>query len=1078
MNNLLNIFKASAGAGKTFLLTENFLKLALKNPKYYKRILAVTFTNKASEEMKTRITEEVHRLIEDPENSPHCEALLQELELPNYMALAERAKLVQDEILHNYSLFSVSTIDKFVQSIIRSFTFEMSLHSNFNLQLDTDPVIEELKNKLYQNIETNRNLRHWLIEFAKYKIRENASWDFDDEIRNISKFIFTEDFHNRNTEDFNSENLKSLEEKLYKIKNGFEGEMQKISSLANAEISKLPFQYSKLGQKTGWICNYILKKIGNKEYVPTPSILKLYNDPTQWANKTASSDVVEKISMLANLIQPLLLRAISLYEKQYVLYLSATEMLKKFYSFGLLSDISALLPEYRTEHNELLISDTTVLLKKIIQNNDAPFIYEKTGNKYNHILIDEFQDTSGFQWHNFKPLIENNLASGYFNLLVGDIKQSIYSWRGGDRNLLMYKVKEQIGENYILENNLPFNYRSDKLIVRLNNTIFKRIPSFLQADFNANTDLQNDESQNAKIMLSAINQSYSEQMQLLPSSTKNDGYFKIDFFQKQKSDDKNKLAENIHQRVGEHIAKILDLGYKPADIALLVRTNNEAKQITQALYNFQKENPDSYNYQVISEVSTEISKAQSIKILISGMKLISNSNDVIAEKELLLNYLSVKNNMPENIHLIMNDEADKTKFLPNDFFEKYDELKQLSLFEMSELLIEIFQLRLLKDEFEFLRNFQDIIFKFTQNKGNNLDEFLTWWNEYGYSQSLQTNALHEAVQVITIHKAKGLSIPHIIIPYASWRLSPRPNSVFFADDETFSFGNIKKFPISYKKDIANTIFKNSYFDHTLQTNIEALNIFYVAMTRPKNSLYVCGIYEKSKTGIKTIGDLLLLAVKSVKFSDEDEINYFDTLSKYDDGNECLEAGCLMPASEGKELGESKNIYDFYPGNNGSLKPEISYQAQDFFAENIDYIEKRVNYGSLMHQILAEITQVADSDAALRKMHSLGYITQEECEIIAVELAELLQRPSMREWFAPGLEVISEKELLNSEGEIKIPDRVIKRGKDITVIDFKFGKERPEHITQINEYKELLQEIYNQKVVGVLYYAATDNTLYF
>ncbi len=1075
MQNLLNIYRASAGAGKTFLLTANFLKLAFKNPRYYRKILAVTFTNKAAEEMKSRITEEIHILAENPEKSLHLQALKEELKISETEEIKKRAEQVQDEILHNYSLFSVSTIDKFVQSVIRAFTFEMNLHSNFKLQLDTDTVTEELRSRLYEKLKTDKNITHWLIEFAKYKIEEGKSWNFDTEIAEISQNIFKEEFQERNIQNFSSENLEKLQIELLKRKRNFEQKMRDISLKSRQGFATLPFDYQELGQKVKYIGVYLSEKINNRNFEPSATILKIYDTPDEWANKTAKKETREKISEFANIAAPLLRDAINLYKNEYSIYLSVYEILRNFYSFGLLTDIAALLPEYRSDYNELLISDTTLLLKKLTEDNDTPFIYEKTGNRYNNILIDEFQDTSGFQWHNFKPLILNSLASGFYNLLVGDIKQSIYSWRGGDRKLLMYKVKEQIGTPYISEHNLPYNRRSDKFIVKLNNTLFKRIPKILQAVFNSKfdpkTDGENQENKNLQFMQSAIEEAYKGQMQLIPEYKKNNGYVKLVFFNAKDISPKEELENAIHEKIGEHIEKIISAGHNAGDIALLVRTNAQAKAITNALYQFQKENPEVSNYQVISDSSTEILKAKTIRVLSSAMKILNSQDDILAEKELLLNYLKLKNKLPDDLHEIMQSASDIQKFLPASFFENKDTLKQLSLFELSEYLIEIFELRANKDEFEFLRNFQDLIFNFLQNQGNDLNEFVNWLDGKGHDKSLQINALHNAVQILTIHKSKGLGVPHLIIPYADWNVNPKPKSTFWAKNETNLLSEIEYFPINYKQDIANTIFKNSYYNYTLQTNIEMLNLLYVAMTRPKNSLFMCVPYKPSKEP-KSIGDFIHAAVKQTKMSDEDTENYLDTESIYDSVTEVLEKGKIMQ-KDTKAYGRSNNVFEVYPGNNGKLKPEISYQSKDFFAESISYIEEKINYGSLMHKILAGIKQPEDAPVVLNDLHNQGYITQKEKENLLIELKKLLQRESVAAWFAPGLEVISEKALLNAAGETKIPDRVIKKELEITVIDFKFGKERPEHISQIEEYKNLLQEVYGQKVNGVLYYAAAD-----
>lgn len=1078
MQNLLNIYRASAGAGKTFLLTASFLKLALQSPEYYRKILAVTFTNKAAEEMKNRITEEIHTISDSPEKSGHLKDILAEFPELHQEDMQIRAQAVQNEILHNYSLFSVSTIDSFVQKVIRAFTFEMNLQSNFTLQMDTDYVMADLRKRLYDKIGHDKKLTEWLIEFTRYKTEENRSRNFDAEIETLSREILKEEFQERDDSQISPEKLRKLEKKLHAQKKAFEGKMLNISQEAEKAFAALPFDYTKLGRDVKYMGEHLTKKLKEKNYEPNNTVQAKYDSPDEWPNKSTKAETRQQIASFARAAVPLLTSAMDLFFKEYPVYLSVKEVLSNFYSFGLLSDIAALLPDYRSDYNELLISDTTLLLKKLIENNDAPFIYEKTGSRYNHILIDEFQDTSGFQWHNFKPLITNSLASGHFNLLVGDIKQSIYSWRGGDRNLLMYKVKEQIGKSYITEHNLAFNWRSDRHIVALNNSLFKRIPKNFQEIYNAETKAQtgdiNLESSELKLLFSAIEEAYRNHEQKIPPKTDNKGYACIEFVKKQKSSTAEEVENEIHERVGKHIQTILSRGYNAGKIALLVRTNSEAKKITNALYEYQEQNPEARSFQIVSQESAEISKAETIKILSAALRILNNPNDSVAEKELYLCYLNHRNKLPHDLHTILKKDSDAEAILPTEFIEQAETLKQLSLFELSERLIEIFGLRHKSEEFEFLRNFQDMIFQFSRKRSNDLNEFLIWWDEKGRKESLQISSLRDAVQVLTIHKSKGLGVAHLIIPYADWKLNPMPRSTYWGKDETGLFEGIKYFPINYKKAQADTVFRNSYHTYTLQTNIEMLNLLYVALTRAKNSLFICVPYKPESKKPQTVGDLLVAAVKQEQMSDEKGDEYTDTAAAFNSSEDRMELGHIPPSEE-KATGKEQNTFKSYPGNNGKLKPEISYQSQDFFTESIDYIEERVNYGSLMHRILAGIKHPDDASTVLRDLHAQGYITKPESEKLFRKVQAILKRPTVAPWFEPGLEVISEKALITPEGLTRIPDRVIKKGRDIQVIDFKFGKERPEYIAQIQEYQSLLQEVYGQKVKGILYYAETDRT---
>lgn len=1077
----LYIYKASAGAGKTFFLTESFLILAFRAPAYFRKVLAVTFTNKAAEEMKTRITEQINQLAENPDTSQHLAALKKVFPHKTKESIQKEAEAIRNEILHNYSLFSVSTIDSFVQKIIRAFTFEMNLRSNYNVQLDTESVMVDLRDRLLDKIEHDERLLKWLIKFAEYKIAENKSWDFNRDIEQLSAKVLGEEYRNYYGNRQLPDNLDKLRKKLLSIKKDFEKRMLSISQTAREAIENQSIDYTKPGNKSKLAGEYLLKHIPNGKYEPNKTLQKILHEPEKWANQKANTDARAEAKKLYEAVAPLLKEAFDLFFGEYPQYKSTVEVLNNFYTFGILADIAALLPDYREDNNELLISDTTLLLKELIQNNDAPFIYEKTGNRYSHILFDEFQDTSNFQWENFKPLIQNSLSAGNYNLIVGDIKQSIYGWRGGDRTLLLHGVKDQIGPENVAENNLAYNRRSAANIVRVNNLLFKRLPEILQNTFNAKLkELSSDEmaeEAEKEGMLTAITEAYKESSQKIVEKSDYKGYAEIKFSAKSKGENKADAENRAGEMTADAVNRLLMRGCRAGDIGILVRNNTEAQLLTDMLYAYQAENPKAAEYQVFSASSAELIKSPSVKLITAAFKHICEPEDDIARAELLQAARRLKGSEAPELHSLLSHPELARKFLPDGSAQSMDELKSMSLYELSEKMIDYFALRENTDDFEFIRNLQDLILNYAERNSDDLHSFTQWWQEQGIKEFLQISDKLNAVKILTVHKSKGLGIKHLIVPFANWDLAPQANTSFWAEDELGFFGKKQYYLLDYKKALANTVFRKSYFRHTLNNYTEALNLLYVALTRAVESLTVFVHFNPNSKTISNVGHLLKEALKKPADSNETDSDlYIDPAEYFNESDNCLIIG--QPPEDSQEKTEDEPTKSFfeneYPGRKSALIPAISAQSEDFFIEAVEAVKQKVDYGSLMHKIFAEIKTSDDIDQVVSRLHIEGYITKDERSELSRKTKEIILRPAVVDWFKNDKEVITERSIITEEGLTRIPDRVVIDKDRITVIDFKFGKQRPEHHEQVLEYKELLQKIYARKVQAFLYYAETDH----
>ncbi len=1075
----LQIYKASAGSGKTFLLTLTYLKSAFKYPDNFSKILAVTFTNKAAEEMKSRIISKLNELITEGRKSDFFSHIGNFLNTDNEEIIKERAKTVQDRILHNYSLFNVSTIDKFVQKIIRAFAFEMNLNSSYDIEFDQNAVIDDLTEKLFDTISENKNLQKWLTQFAEAKIEEGKNWDFKNELKNLAQEIFKENFqniYNTSEHQYSKEELNKYLNEIYKIKNAFEKQMTDFAEQYKSVIEKTGVDYTSLGKKFMTLSNFMLKKVlKNKEYEKYGVIvLNCLNGFENWHNKTAKPYIIDTIKPLYDSLNPILQNYFDYFNENHEFYYSSIEIIKNFRSFGIINDISGFLPEYRRENNVLLISDTTMLLKKIIGNNDAPFIYEKIGNRLQHILIDEFQDTSGFQWQSFKPLIANSLSNNFDNLIVGDIKQSIYRWRGGDWQLLLSGVKKDIGEMFIEDKSLDTNWRSRENIIKFNNSLFEIIPELLQDQYNIILDNIKNEEEKQNLINQKYNRiitdAYTGQIQKIPKSDSKKGgkvvvqfYNKDEYFEKL-SVDLPVIIENL----------LLKENKKPKDIGILVRTNKQAKEITEILTNYQNDVQSALSYKIISGEALYIENSKAVKIMAAAIKYLIDTNDILNTAELIFHYqlLSKPDITYNEVFLALNSE-NISSLLPEKFISEKEKLIQKELFELSELLINYFNLGKYKEEFVYIKTFQDQIFEQSKRKYFDLYSFSEWWEEKGKKTSVKISEKTNAVNIMTIHKSKGLAFDTVIVPYINYELETTGinASILWAKPEVSPFNNIKLIPVKYSEKLNQTIFRKDYLNEMLYSYTDALNMMYVAFTRAVNELYIFGQTYESKTNNKSIKDVgnALYNILS-----KDITKRFELKKYYQKEQQYFEFSENYIVETKKE--EQEKILELklnnYPNNDWNKKLKLKYASEEFMIESIPEIQDKVNYGKLMHSVFQEIITFKDTKTAVMKAHSEGFLSLKEAEIMINKINRIIKDKKVKSWFDGSYKVINEDAILTKSGDIKIPDRVMISDTEIIIIDFKFGKHRDEYKKQISEYQDLVKNLYQLPVKSFLFYPET------
>ncbi|MEE4198506.1 MAG: UvrD-helicase domain-containing protein [Bacteroidales bacterium] len=1074
----LTIYRASAGSGKTFRLTAEYLKILFSNPRNYKRILAVTFTNKATAEMKSRIIRELDQLArQNP--SPYLGILENDLNLTQEN-IQKRAKESLSLLLHDFSKFSISTIDKFFQKIIRSFTHETGIQPGYRVELNQAEILSMVVDNLLMEVGDHKELKELISSLAESKIEQGRKWEFKEDILNLAREIFKEEFKAFDTHLINKFNdktfLKDYIAQLQNIQSGFENHMKKLAAEALTLIKNNGLTTGDFKHSNSSVPNYYNKIIDRDEFELKPRTLKGTEDYGEWISKTSPvKDVLEEV--LDKGLFRLHNEAVSYHQSHQVDYYSAKEILRFIHSLGILTDISTKLHEYCEEQNIFLISDAAQLLKIIIDNNDAPFIYEKTGSIYRFFMMDEFQDTSTIQWENFKPLIGNSLAQGNKNLVVGDVKQSIYRWRNSDWEILSEKIEQDFQAFHPVTTSLNTNWRSRKNIIDFNNSIFHYSSRILQQHFNQSFAKESDTENPYQ---HKITEAYQDVIQQTPAKTKHGGYIYHAFIREK---EKTLREEKLNAQVIEKIELLQDQGYALKDIAIIVRKRDEGQRIANALIEHQNNRSGNYRYDFISNDSLFIANASIIRFILAVMEYLLNEDEAINRAFLGYEYHQYIHHQQmdsHRLHSLFKNKQDKEDVLSETFAEEAEQLKQLPVYELVEKIIRIFKLNKAKAELPYLKAFMDLVLEFGRTKTADIHSFITWWHEEGQNKTLSVSENQDAIRIITIHLSKGLEFKNVILPYANWNLdhNSRQTNILWCSTEQAPFNRLDIIPVQYARQLGKTVFKNQYLKEKFHAYVDNLNLLYVAFTRAEENLFIWSPSSDSgkKGEITDVGSLLHYTYTNYRNFSREGVSLIDFTPR-DDEATVFEHGTMpQPTTKAEEpfLEVTLESYESYDIKN---KLRLKLHDHSFFTGKESKAFQRVNHGKMMHEIFEYIETEEDIPEALDKILSEGKISHQEKEKINRQLKEILKNPQIKGWFSKEWKVKTEAEIILPGGAKVRPDRVIYNDEKFVVIDYKFGEqEEDKHKKQVKTYMKILQEMGNPKVEGYLWYVDLDKVV--
>jgi ATP-dependent helicase/nuclease subunit A len=1063
----IKILQASAGSGKTFSLTVHYLTLLFSGENKYREILAVTFTNKATEEMKTRILDVLKGLATGDEsrkiNDYRILILRAHADLTP-AGLKTKADLIYRKILHDYSRFSVSTIDGFVQKVIRGFAFELGLDSGYALEMNYDKVKNELADRLDQALDEQPELLQWIIDLAKERISNNLGWDYRRELLELTGEIFKERYQPfeqaiaglAEVADVNSlfKDYQTLTRQSIAL---FESTLKTQATDAAEIFEVMDIDRNSLkGISRSPLFN--LRKIADGDFSKVASLKKLIDEPEEWFKKGQGTGLFEELN-------PTLKKIEETYRTGIADYVLAVGFNKNLYYLRLMQEMAGLLRGYRDESQNLLISDAQNLLKGITDDaGDNPsFIWEKMGSRYRNFLFDEFQDTSSSQWGSFKSLLSNAIAAPSGNLIdhliVGDTKQSIYRWRNGDWNILHQQAKLELGAHNVMDDSLEENYRSTEQIIGFNNRLFKNLPQILQQQLNAGMDALEEDAEmqswwKEKGYDHIVTDVYATATQKLTPKTKPGGTIKclvLKEDQEGNAVNRNTFMDQAILRMLEEIRELLEVRkYKLKDICILVRKNSEAIATVKALL----EN----GINVISGEALLIANNPGIKLILNTLEVLAGLpvNTALYKANCISLYARMQGRMPDSSHYLGLQDKTLSKLshlLPPALCRHWQTWLQQPLPELLEKIIDAYGLSERAAYLPYLFAIRDIAGNFARQGEQGITAFLRYWEEEGLRKTLPSSESADAVQVVTIHKAKGLAFKAVMLPFCIWDINGKTNSIFWVPSTGTPYHHLQSIPLKYNKDLGNSAVAKPYFEELLFNNMDALNMLYVATTRSKEYLYISTVGKKTDT-ITNIGDLLLKTL-------EGEIS--------EEGIYVVDEPVEQEASEEEPTGIVS--LDRYPTSdrlsqvfNASLKRG----GIDLLSGN-----NAGRQGSILHEVLANAADAAALDQVLDDLLSEGSFKAEERQDLKVQALAVLNNAGLQELLGQSTSSFSEQTIIDAEGKNYRPDKVLISPAGLTIIDYKFTmEESSKHIEQVEHYRQLLLAMGYEKVETYLFYAVS------
>ena len=1099
MEKALTVYKASAGSGKTFTLASEYITLVVKNPQDYKKILAVTFTNKATQEMKTRILSQLYGIAHKlPDSQAYYEQVLQKTGFPE-LTIRENAAEALSLLTHHYNEFRVQTIDAFFQSVLRNLARELNLTANLRIDLNDEQVEAQAVDELINSLEEGEEVLTWIRDYIDKNIEDDKGWNVIGQIKDFGKNIF---------KDFYKEHKAELDNR-FREESFFDDFITDLRKIRKESPKKVKEQAGKLLQKisdagvdTGYFINGLLtyinaltkagskkKEAGKKDLFedgPAANVLKCFDSPDNWLLKKCPAGEKERISALIfeSWYDDLLL--LEQYRKEcWKEYQSSNLTLKHLSQLRLLHAISEAVDEINKDTNRFMLSNTQSLLSTLMKDTDTPFVFEKLGAYLKHIMIDEFQDTSTIQWTNFRKLLDNCMAQiESHNLIVGDVKQSIYRWRQGDWKLLN-NIEYDFSEEQIKIEPLETNYRSEENIIRFNNAFFT------QAVIQTVKELENDDIKGAAQLIEAY-----KEIEQKPRKDDGKGSVHIKLFPYDKKA-VSEYYENVLNELVSNIRELLNRGYKQKDIAILVRSKGVIQDIADK---FQGE--FGTDVSIVSDEAFQLDASLAVNVIIAALRLLTHPDDKLTEGKLVKLYQQqvIQTDRDNNALFVDEGERELKSFLPSGYIDKFDFLLRLSLVDLVDEIYSLFNLGSLEGQSAYVCTFYDTLNEYLRDHPADIDDFIEEWEDSLSSNTIQSDEV-DGIRLITIHKSKGLEYDNVLIPFCDWGLEKTVGNTIWCpgDNKEKPYGELPLIPIDFSKKMIGTVFEDDYKEEHLQNTVDNMNLLYVAFTRAGKNLFITG-KKASKTTFTKLqnGNTATDRSQIIQLVIDDLANELPGVTIDDAGDKdaiSFDFGTLLDCEQRVDKEKStENPFEFTPKTH-KLKIETfphpvsfrqSNKSHDFInGEDIDPSDanRYIKVGNILHQLFSTILTEADIEPRLKELEQEGVIYNDEVTSRELQnkIANALMNEKVKDWFSSRWKLFNECTILDYDkesGDIHEhrPDRVMTDGKEIIVVDFKFGKPREEYHEQVQRYMTLLMRMGYEKVSGYIWYVVRNEVV--
>ena len=1042
------ILSASAGSGKTYKLAYKYVRDVIEHPELYRSILAVTFTNKATEEMKSRILKEIHTLAAGLK-SKYLSDLCAELHLSESQ-VRERALKARQNILHDYSRFTILTIDRFFQRIIRAFIKELGIDLNYNIELDTTTLLSRSADNLVESITESEELKRWLLEFAEDRINEGEKWDMRGDLRALGREIFKERSHERLKLKQSKEQLSDIIERMVKRADVASAEMTALGEQSVDIMKRYGVEYNHFKNQTRSFVKCFLQYANGELKEPTATMRKAVHNIDEWYKRGDNPSVVAA----SHELQPLLGELCEKFTQVNTL-VNTTKLFKENYrSFALLTDLNDKIASLCEQENIMVLGETKHILATFVNDSNAPFIYEKVGNRFERFMIDEFQDTSMGDWRNMLPLLQNAMASSEdcSVFIVGDVKQSIYRWRGGDWQLLQTKAKEMLGSDDVYEDRLTENWRSLSKVVEFNNRL---ITSVVERDNIHINGILDDALAKGGItktlhtsLYDVIDKAYYKHAQVVARKSDEEGYVEATIYDTTLND--SPFIEAIESAIAR--------GYRYRDILLLVRNAKDGRRVANALFAHKERLMADGRplFNVLTSDSLTIEASDITEFIIAVLRLT----------------VDIKNDIERGVY---------NRFLGCGLDHMFDEEEQhlltylahLSPMEAFEAIVAHFKLDSHKEYIAYLQAMHEQVISFTTSRNADIQRYLKWWDEKGRNETISVEMTDDTIEITTIHKSKGLERPVVIIPYTQWDISPRailrPVVWAKATDRDSDASAVGEFPVIYGGTMQDSLFSEEYYREMVMNHVDAVNLLYVALTRASEELYLylpSRLNTKSGSGdnISTIVPLVSSSLGVILPESERRIT--------ESGTERIVYRYGTPVSVHEVEGDVKSmdiILDSYHTHRPELK--IHFPARRYEEEGLKAGTTERELGIKLHRIFERAHNTAELHSAINDMVTDCLIDATECDMLHKNIERAMQNPKVEEWFNGAWDDVKVEAEIISGHDSRRPDRVMIKGDRAVIVDYKFGSNATSsHQRQVSKYMELLVQMgrYSQ-IEGYVWY---------